>query len=181
VQIKNRQQLLVIAAGALIGLFAADKIVIGPVWSVWKGRAEQIAKLRKQVDDGNHLIKRESSLNARWEQMRTNTLPTNESQAEQLVLKSVDRWSQKSGVSITSISPQWKHDADEYMTLECRVDATGNMGTVKNFLYSIEKDPLALKLQMVEISTRDPEGQQLNLGLQISGLVLLTPQTAKKL
>jgi Tfp pilus assembly protein PilO len=179
-QIKNRQQLLVIVAGTVIGLFVADKIVIGPVWSLWKARSEQIAKLRKQVDDGNHLIKRESSLNARWEQMRTNTLPTNESQAEQLVLKAVDRWSQKSGVSITSISPQWKHDADEYMTLQCRVDATGNMGTLKNFLYSIEKDPLALKLEMVEISTRDPEGQLLNLGLQISGLVL-TPQTAKKL
>ena len=178
-QIKNRQQLLVIAAGALIGLFAADKIVIGPVWNLWKARSAQIAKLRKQVDDANHLIRRESSLNARWEQMKTNTLPTNESQAEQIVLKAVDRWSQKSGVSITSISPQWKHDADEYMTLECRVDATGNMGTVKDFLYSIEKDPLALKLQMVEISTRDPEGQLLNLGLQISGLVL-TPQ-AKKL
>jgi Tfp pilus assembly protein PilO len=180
VQIKNRQQLLVIVAGTVIGLFVADKIVIGPVWSLWKARSEQIAKLRKQLDDGNHLIKRESSLNARWEQMRTNTLPTNESQAEQLVLKAVDRWSQKSGVSITSISPQWKHDADEYMTLQCRVDATGNMGTLKNFLYSIEKDPLALKLEMVEISTRDPEGQLLNLGLQISGLVL-TPQTAKKL
>jgi hypothetical protein len=51
---------------------------------------------------------------------------------------------------------------------------------MKNFLYSIEKDPLALKLEMVEISTRDPEGQVLNLGLQISGLVL-TPQSAKKL
>ena len=100
-----------------------------------------------------------------------------ESQAEQMVLKAFDRWSQKSGVSITSISPQWKHDADEYMTLQCRVDATGNMGTVKDFLYSIEKDPLALKLEVVEISTRDPEGQLLNLGLQISGLVL----TPKKL
>jgi hypothetical protein len=178
VQIKNRQQFLVIAAGALIGLFAADKIIIGPVWNLWKGRTEQIAKLRKQVDDANHLIKRESSLNARWEQMKTNTLPTNESQAEQLVLNAVDRWSRKSGVSITSLSPQWKHDADEYMTLECRVDATGNMAMVKDFLYSIEKDPLALKLQMVEISTRDPEGQVLNLGLQISGLVL-TPQAKK--
>ena len=42
-QIKNRQQLLVIVAGAVIGLFVADKIVIGPVWSLWKARSEQIA------------------------------------------------------------------------------------------------------------------------------------------
>jgi hypothetical protein len=35
-----------------------------------------------------------------------------------------------------------------------------------------------LKLEMVEITTRDPDGQQLSLGLQISGLVL-TPQEKK--
>ena len=174
-QIKNRQQLLAIAAGAVVALFAADKLVITPLANFWKGRADQVVKLRKQLDDGKRLIAREQTLRSRWEQMRSNTLTNNQSQAEQLVLKAFDRWSQKSGVSITSISPQWKHDADDYITLECRVDATGKMETVKDFLYSIEKDPLALKLEMVEISTRDPEGQQLTLGLQISGLVL-TPQ-----
>jgi hypothetical protein len=172
VQIKNRQQLLAIVAGVAIGLFAADKLVLSPIMNLWTARSKQIADLRKKVDDGKRLIAREKSLTAKWDQMRTNTLPANESQAEQIVLKAFDRWSQKSGVSITSISPQWKHDADDYMTLECRVDATGKMETIKDFLYSLEKDPLALKLEMVEVSTRDPEGQVLNLGLQISGLVL---------
>ncbi len=177
-QIKNRQQLLAIVAGAAIGLFAADKLLLTPLTHLWGRRADQVAKLRKDVDDGKRLVAREQSLRSRWEQMRANTLTNNQSQAEQLVLKAFDGWAQKSGVSITSISPQWKHDADDFMTLECRVDATGKLETVKDFLYSIEKDPLALKLEMVEISTRDPEGQLLNLGLQISGLVL-TPQEKK--
>ena len=171
-QIKNRQQLLAIVAGAAIGLFAADKLLLTPLTHLWSGRADQVAKLRKDVDNGKRLILREESLRSRWEQMRANTLTNNQSQAEQLVLKAFDGWAQKSGVSITSISPQWKHDADDFITLECRVDATGKLETVKDFLYSIEKDPLALKLEMVEISTRDPEGALLNLGIQISGLVL---------
>jgi len=178
VPIKNRQQLLAIAAGAGVALFAADKLLLTPLGHLWTSRTEQITKLGKDVYDGKGLLSRELSLRSRWEQMSTNTLPNNQSQAEQLVLKAFDRWSQKSGVSITSISPQWKHDAEDFMTLECRVDATGNLGTVKDFLYSIEKDPLALKLEMVEITTRDPDGQQLTLGLQISGLVL-TPQEKK--
>jgi hypothetical protein len=137
-QIKNRQQFLAIAAGAVVAFFAADKLVFTPLGHLWSKRGEQIAKLRKDVDEGKHLIAREQSLRSRWEQMRTNTLPNNQSQAEQLVLNAFDRWSQKSGVSITSISPQWKHDADDFMTLECRVDATGRIETVKDFLYSIE-------------------------------------------
>jgi hypothetical protein len=49
------------------------------------------------------------------------------------------------------------------------------MGAVSRFLYDVEKDPMALRLEIVEVSSRDAEGQQLALGLQVSGLVL-TPQ-----
>ena len=62
------------------------------------------------------------------------------------------------------------------MTLECRVDAFGSMQTLTRFLYNIEKDPLALKVDLVEISGRDNEGQQLTLGLQVSGLLLNPPE-----
>ena len=52
------------------------------------------------------------------------------------------------------------------------MEASGNLGTLSRFLYDIEKDPMALKLESVELSTRDNTGQQLTLDLQISGLVL---------
>jgi hypothetical protein len=61
------------------------------------------------------------------------------------------------------------------MTYECRVDATGDLGKLSRFLYSVERDPMALKLELVELGARDKEGQQLSLGLQLSGLVLNTP------
>jgi len=46
------------------------------------------------------------------------------------------------------------------------------LNTVSRFLYDLEKDPMALKLQSVEVSARDTEGQQLALALQVSALVL---------
>jgi hypothetical protein len=179
VKIKNRQQLLAIVAGAVVAFFAADKLLLTPLTASWKARATRVAELRKKVEDGRSLLQREQGLRSRWEQMRRNALPNNPSLAEQQVLKAFDRWSQESRVSIMSISPQWKHDADDYMTLECRVEAAGNLNTVSRFLYDLEKDPMALKLQMVEISARDSDGQQLALGLQVSGLVL-TPQEQKR-
>jgi len=177
VKIKNRQQLLTMAAVALVALFAADKIIFTPVKSVWTNRSKEIARLKKQVADGAMLMKREAGLRGRWEQMRTNTLPANASVAEQQVLKGLDRWSRSSGLTVTSFGQQWKHDADDYTTLQCRLEATGNMSAVSQFLFDLEKDPMALKLDAIEMSTRDSEGQQLSLGLQISGLVL-GPQIA---
>jgi hypothetical protein len=178
IDLKNRQQLLGFVAAAAITLFAADKLVLTPLTKTWKARAEQITKLRAQVSEAQGLIRRESTLRERWAEMRRNTLPDNASRAEQQVLKAFDTWARQSQAGLLSISPQWKHDTDEYMTLECRVEAAGTLSTVSRFLYELEKDPMALRLQGVELSSRDNDGQQIALGLQVSGLVLI-PQSER--
>ena len=174
-QIKNRQQLLIIGAIAAVALFAGDQLVLSPLMKAWSARATRIAELRKQITQGKMLVQREQSIRSRWEQMSRNALPNNTSAAEQQVFKAIDLWAQNSGVTISAITPQWKHDSDDYMTYECRVDAAGDLGKLSRFLYSVERDPMALKLELVELGARDKEGQQLSLGLQLSGLVLNTP------
>jgi hypothetical protein len=174
-KIDNRQQLLAIVAVGVVALLAADRLVFTPLTKLWKSRSAAIADLRKQVADGASLLGRETVIRSRWEQMKDNTLPSNPSLAEQQMLKAFDNWSRRSRVSITSILPQWKHDADDYMTLQCRVDAAGDLETLSQFIYDIESDPMALKVESVELTSRDNNGQQLTLGMQISGLVL-TPQ-----
>jgi hypothetical protein len=171
-QIKNRQQILVIAAIALIGLFAADKLLLDPLTTAWKARAKRIAELRINLAEGKNLRLREQSIRSRWDYMRRNTLTNDTSAAEQKVFSAIDSWRQDSHVVISGAAPQWKHDADDYMTYQCRLDASGSMATLARFLYDIERDPMALKLDSIEITARDKDGQQLLLGLQISGLVL---------
>ena len=170
--INNRQQFLTVLAIAVIVIWAGDKLVLSPLTASWKARAGRIRELTKQVNQGSVLLLREQSIRGRWDSMRTNTLPSETSIAENELLKAFERWSQDSRISITSIKPQWKRDADDYMTLECRADAFGSMATLTRFLYEVEKDPLALKVEVVEISSRDNDGQQLTLGLQVSGLLL---------
>ena len=178
-QIKNRQQLLIMVTIAAVSLFAADRLVLSPLLKAWSVRATRISDLHKNIDRANAMMQREQlpnqSIRSRWEQMSRNTLTNNTSAAEQQVFKAVDLWAQNSGVAISAVTPQWKHDSDDYMTFECRVDAAGDMGKLSRFLYSVERDPMALKLELVELGARDKEGQQLSLGLQLSGLVL-TPQ-----
>src|SRR5262245_66362715 len=111
--------------------------------------------------------------------MQANTLPNNSALAEQQVLKAFDSWAQRTRLSVTSITPQWKHDADNYVTLECRVDASGTLDRLSQFLYEIERDPMALKVEQVEITAKDKTGSLLTLGLQVSGLVL-TPDEKRK-
>ena len=171
-KIANRQQLIAVLAIAMVVLLVGDKILFKRLTSFWKGRSEQIADLRKRVSQGKLLLQREEAVRRRWSDMRNNTLPKDTSVAEQRLLRAFDQWAQESRISVTAITPQWRRDSDDYMLLECRVDALGSLSTITRFIYDIERDPMGLKLETVQLTTRDKEGQQIALGLQISGLVL---------
>lgn len=175
-QTEKRQQLLTIVAIAAIAFFAGDRLVITPLTNAWKARQARIVELRAQVEQGKTLLEREQKVRAAWEEIRRGSLPRNTSAAEQLVFRAIDKWAQDTRVNIVAITPQWKHDSEEHMTLQCRVEALGNLASLSRFLYDLEKDPMALKLESIELGSRDKEGQALSLGLQVSGL-LLTPGT----
>ncbi len=174
-KINNRQQLLAIAAITVVALLVGDKLILSPLLRGWKERAARIVELEKLIAQGRQLQQRGDRVRERWDSMRTNTLPDNVSAAENEVLKAFDRWSRDSGISVSSIKPQWKRASEDYMTLECRADASGGIQALTRFLYNVEKDPLALKVESVEITSRDNDGQQLSLALQVSGLLLNLP------
>lgn len=175
IDFKNRQQVLVVTALAVVALFVANLVIINPLTNAWKARSERIVALRKQVAQGTQLLQRQQILRSRWEQMRRNALPNDTSAAELQVFNAIDQWSQEARATIMARTPQWKHDAEDHMKYECRVDVAGTLDSLSRFLYNIEKDPLAVKLDSVELSSRDKTGQQLTLGVQVNGLVL-TPQ-----
>jgi hypothetical protein len=172
VQIKNRQKLLVIVAIASVAILAGDKLVLTPLTNAWDARAARVRQLRGQLVHGKSLVQRERGIRNHWNEMQQRSLTNNASAAEQQVFRAIDSWAQDTGVTINAITPQWKHDSDEYATYECRVDAGGDLSRLSRFIYHVEREPLALKLDAVELSARDKEGQQLSLGLQFSALML---------
>jgi Tfp pilus assembly protein PilO len=177
-KIENRQQFLMALTIGAAALYIGVNFIATPLSNLWSARSAQIKDLRAKVSEGKTLIQRETVVRNRWSDMSKNALPDNSSLAEQQVLKAFDTWSRETGAEISSIMPQWKNDSTNYMTLNCRVEASGSLGTLSQFLYRIEKGPAALKLDSVELSAHDNTGQQLTLGLQISGLALIS-QTQK--
>lgn len=171
---KNRQHLLLLVAAVVVAIFLGERVIYRPLVNSWRSRSEQLTKLKKQVHDGETLMERGNSLTSTWADMRTNSLPADAATAESQVLRAFDRWSQASGVSVSSIRPQWKRAGDNYMTLECRADVAGSMSDVSRFLFEIEHDPLGVKVDSADIATRDTDGAQITLGLQVSALQLLS-------
>ena len=170
--IKNREKLLAIAAISVVVVLAGDRLVLTPMVKSFKARSSRITELTKSIDKGTVLLDREKAIREQWETMIKRALPANKSVAENEVLKAVDRWAQASRITFTGIRPQWRPPDDGYTTLECRADASGSIESIMRFLYELEKDPLALKIEDLEVTARDGQGQQLALGVRFSGLLL---------
>ncbi len=171
----NRQRLLVIAVLAGIGLLMADSLIFTPLTKAWRTRSAEIARLQKNVTEGRGVIARAVSTQARWKEMQEQALPKDPAQAEQDLISAFDRWGRASNAQLGSIKPQWKRGAsNRYSLLECRVDASGSLATLTRLLYEVEKSPLALRIDSIELTSRDDFGQKLTLGLLVSGL-RLTP------
>ena len=172
-KIKNRQDFLVVLTVATVALAVAVNFIIPPIFGWWSDRQKQIVDLHAKIKDGNSMIRRETSLRSHWQDMRDNALPATMSQAEQQFLHAMDGWSRDSGAEITSIMPQWKAEATNYITLNCRVEAAGDLNALSKFIYDVEKGPLMVRLDAVELSSHDNNGQQMTLGVEINALALL--------
>ena len=168
----QRQKLLMTVTLAAVGLYVADLVLFTPVARLCSERSARIATLRRQVAEGQELAKRESSLRGRWNHLRTNALPQEPSQAEQQLLRACDDWAKSSGAQIVDRMPQWKGDEAAYQMLRCRLETSGSLASLSQFLQRLEEGPLAVKVDSLQLMSRDPAGRQLTLGLQINGLVL---------
>ena len=160
-----------ILAGAAVLLLVLDSLVFTPLTKTWQAHSAEIARLQKNVTEGRGMITNAARTQARWAEMQSQALPKEPAQAEQDLISAFDRWGRSSNIELGSIKPQWKRGGtNRYSQLECRVDATGTLATLSRFLYEVEKSTLALRVDSVELTARDENGQKLTLGLLVSGL-----------
>jgi hypothetical protein len=171
--IPTRQRWLIGIAGGCLLLYILDAVIFSPLTDKWESNAKEIATLRQEVADGRLLQTRGPGLQRFWSQMRSGSLPHDPAQSEHDVIAGFENWSRTSGVELGSVKPLWKRgDTDAYSVLECRLDATGTLGSLTRFLYELEKSPVALRVESVELISRDETGDRLTLSLVVTGLRL---------
>jgi hypothetical protein len=172
---KNREKLLLIVTGGCLVLLLLNWLVITPLTASWHRRSDRIAALRKSLDDGAVMIRRQDIIRGRWQQMSTNALSSLPTVAERQLFDAFDGWVRESHVIEGSFKPELKPTDDNYSLMQCHAEVTGTYSAIIRFLYDLEKDPTGLQVQDVEMTARDDTGQQISLGLELSGLLLPSP------
>jgi hypothetical protein len=167
-QSERRITYLKIAAGAVVGLFVLDSMIISPAIAGWKEQSERLASIRQKVQRGRTLMERERSLRDRWAEMQRTDLPDDSSAAENEVFKAIGKWASESRVNFTSLTPQWRSHEEGYDTFEFRASAVGDQNSLGKLLYEVETDALPARIEECELTSRDNQGQQVGLTLKFS-------------
>ena len=173
---KNREKMLLIAVAACVGLYLVNLLIINPLYSGWTARQANIAKLRETISNGKTTLGSAQSIEDQWNRMKTNTLSTDQTVAESQLYKAFQNWANTSRVVLVGQKPQIKDSEDPtYSNEEWHADVTGSLDQIFSFLYSVEGGPIGLRVDSIELASRDDGGQQLALGLTVSGLILNPP------
>ncbi|MEO6568811.1 MAG: hypothetical protein ABIO94_08610 [Opitutaceae bacterium] len=180
INLPDRQRWLVIGAAVVVALFLLDKVLFTPLINKWKEHSEDIVRLQKSVSDGRLAIARAARTEREWEDMKTNSLPKNSSQAENELYSAMNQWAVANRVEVNYRSQWLKGKTDKYSLYEARIDAAGTLSAITNFLYELEHSPLALRVDSVELTSRDDSGSKLTLGLVVSGLRLVQLEKIQK-
>ncbi len=137
---KNREKMLAIVAAVALGLLLMNYLVVSPLIDGWQSRTKQIKELKDKIANGAMLIRRQDVVESRWNDMRTNALDSNPAAAERQLFTAFDHWVSQSGATEGSFRPQVQETEDNYSTIDCRADVSGDMQTLLHFLYNMEKD-----------------------------------------
>lgn len=170
--LKKRERYLAIAAIVCIGLLAGERLVFTPLSKIWQERSQRTAELQQSIQDEKSLADREGDLRAEWKSMKDQSLPADDAEAENLILKAVNRWAESSRLALTTLKPRRSQEGKDFRTLEFQSTARGSLKAITRFLYELESDPLPLKIEAIEIAAADDNGDSITLSLRFSGLLL---------
>ena len=159
--------------------------MLGPLINSWQTRAANIIQLERNVDYGNDLLPREKSYTKKWEQYWEGNLNSTNSVAEDEVLRAIENWTGDSGILLTSVKPQWQNHEYEflgkeiaenktysYKTYDVRLVAEGTMQEAVEFVHAIESDGLPLKIEQLELVSREKTGKLISVSVHFTGLQL---------
>ena len=168
----GRERVLVIAMALCLGALAGDRLVVSPLYALWNERAAAINELEEFLSKSSLLVDRRDVLSERWAEMRARSLPPSESRAENEVLGSVTRWAQECRLEITALKPRWIREDAAYSTLDLRATGQGSLEAITEFMYRLETDGLPVRVESIEVATRDDSGSLLTFDLAFTGLQL---------
>ena len=168
----KREKLLLSVTLLAVAILIGDRLVLGPLVNSWKIRNDKIGILERDIAKGKTQLPRLEPSIKKWRKYVSNNLNSTNTTAEDKVLRAIETWTHDSRILLTSIKPQWQNHDDRYRTYDVRLVAEGTMQEAVKFVHAIESDELPLKIEQLELASREKTGKLISVSVHFTGLQL---------
>lgn len=162
VRLSPREQRLIIAAGAVLGLALVRFLIVSPFLAYREGLRDEIVEHREMLENAHRYLARAPEvtrqrdlLRARYRELRTQLVPgdtpTLAAASLQDTLHSV---AVEKGVTIQSTQVMREDTVGAFRRISVRITATGELRQLAEFLTAVEYGPRRVTLPFMEISRR---------------------------
>ena len=110
--------------------------------------------------------------NEEWRTYREANLNSTNSIAQAQVLRAIENWTDDSDISVQLDKGEWRNHEDRYQTYDVRLVAEGTMQEAVEFVHAIESDKLPLKIEQLELASREKTGKLISVSVHFTGLQL---------
>jgi hypothetical protein len=180
VVLSRRERFIAIATGAILGIFATDRLVVEPLLSTRSELDSQITSQRSALDRAQRLFTTNRQMAQRWKQIAGSELKASQSEAEGQVIHNVHDWAQESGLALPSLKSERAEKEKDFNKLSFRATGSGTMSQITRFLWRIQTATMPIRITELLISSRKEGTDDLSLTLGISTIqVIQDPSHAK--
>jgi hypothetical protein len=166
----RRERIIMIVAGAALGLLVVDQYVLSPVLASRERLTVQKQALTRELAEANRLRQASVRANQRWKAFRAAGLKQDVAGGESGFLNAMRAWSAQKQLPLTSIRPDRSNTPQGLNDLTFQVSADGSMRAIAGFLHSAQTASMPVRIHELQLATRSAGSDELSMQVRISTL-----------
>ncbi len=167
---KRELNLLIFCMAAIV-ILLSDKYVISPILAARTATSEQRAEISAQKQENVIIVNTSGpAAQRKWKQMQKDGLVDNSAKAESQVINYLNELSTRHRILLSSIQPNHGEKKDGIGIIEFIIAGNAQALNCYEFIWNIETTPIPLKIQSLQISSKDTSSGQVSIQLKISSI-----------
>jgi len=168
VDLSRRERFIVIATVIVLSVLVLDRYMLTPFQDRWEQVSADTQRISQELSNASGLFDRKRRLQRRWQEMLSDSLKKDAAAAESQVLHAMGQWSQRNGLTLSSLKPEYNPQKGNLQEIGFRLTGTGSMRAAVGFMWELETSNVPLKVSEMHLSTAREGGRQMSLQLRVS-------------
>ena len=171
--LSKRERIILLVTVIAVAAILVDWFAISPVMSHLEQLENRKQQLLAEMSQAQNLFERRKLMEKKWKTMLSDGL-RNDAEVESEVLRALGRWSQQTGLSLTSVKPERVESENGLREITFTVAGKGSLNSVTKLLWQIETATMPIRIGDLQLGLADERGSSMSLQLRLSALYLGT-------